>query len=186
MYRRAFLGAATAFVVTSPLAAQTAGPAPAPGGATQAETQHLADTMRVGSLALAASRIAAQKASEAGVKQFANFEVAEQETIAEVLKSLQGANVTTGQGKAPNAEIQGHLDDKGKAALKKLQDAKAGPEFDKEYVQGQIEGHKELLSIQERYIRSGKMREQVNIAKLARGQIKEHIELLQNLSSRKG
>jgi putative membrane protein len=137
------------------------------------------ETMKVGSLSLATSRIAQQKAQNAQVKQFAQFEVAEQETIAEVLKFLQGANVTTGQGAATNAEAQANLDDKGKATLKKLQDAKAGAEFDKEYVQAQTDGHHQLLKIQETYIKAGRVRENVNIAKLARGQIKEHITLLQ-------
>jgi putative membrane protein len=96
---------------------------------------------------------------------------------------MQGANVTTGQGAAPNAEAKGQLDEKGKQTLQKLQQAKSGPEFDKEYLQGQKEGHQELLKIQETYIRSGRQREAVNVSKLARGQIKEHLALLDNIST---
>jgi putative membrane protein len=178
MNRRSLLLTASAVVISSSALAQTRGPAPGMGEMSKAEAEHMEQTMKVGSLALATSRIAVQKAKNAQVKQFAEFEVAEQETIAEIIKSMQGANVTTGQGAAPNAEAQANLDDKGKATLKKLQDAKAGAEFDKEYVQAQIEGHNELLKIQEKYIQSGKMREHVNVAKLARGQINEHLTLL--------
>jgi putative membrane protein len=140
------------------------------------------DTMRVGAVALATSRIALQKAQHASVKQFARFEVAEQETIAEVLKSMQGANVTTGQGAATNAEAKDNMDEKGRLVVQKLQSAKAGAEFDAEYLKGQKEGHQELLKIQETYIGSGKVREAVNIAKLARGQIKEHLSLIDTIS----
>jgi putative membrane protein len=183
MHRRSILLGAGAAAIAGSALAQSRGPSPGPAPELgKAETDHMQETMKVGSLALATSRVAVQKAQNAQVKQFAQFEVAEQETIAEVLKSMQGANVTTGQGAAPNAEAQANLDDKGKAILKKLQDAKAGAEFDKEYVKAQTEGHNELLKIQENYIKAGKIREQVNVAKLARGQVKEHIALLQSIN----
>jgi putative membrane protein len=65
--------------------------------------------------------------------------------------------------------------------VKKTQAAAAGPAFDHDYVADQLDGHKELLKIQESYIASGRNRDQVNIAKLARGQIMEHIDLLQTI-----
>lgn len=178
MNRRSIIVAAGAVAISSTAFAQSRGPAPGTADMGKPEADHQQNTMRVGSLSLAASRIAVQKASNAQAKQFAQFEVAEQETIGEILKSMQGANITTGQGAVTNAEAEAHLDDKGKAALKKLQDAKAGAEFDKEYIKAQIDGHNELLNIQETYIGSGKVREEVNVAKLARGQIKEHLTLL--------
>jgi putative membrane protein len=181
MDRRSLVLGVSAVALASSAMAQSRGPSPGvPAAMGKAETDHMQETMKVGSLSLATSRVAVQKASNTQVKQFAQFEVAEQETIAEVLKSMQGANITTGQGAAPNAEAQANLDDKGKAILKKLQDAKAGAEFDKEYVKAQTDGHNELLKIQENYIKAGQVREQVNVAKLARGQIKEHLTLLQS------
>lgn len=179
MNRRSLIVAASAVALSSTAFAQTRGPNPGTGEMGKAEADHMQNTMRVGSLSLVTSRMAVQKAQNPQTKQFAQFEVAEQETIAEVLKSMQGANITTGQGAATNAEADAHLDDKGKAILKKLQDAKAGTDFDKEYVKAQTEGHNELLKIQETYIGAGKVREEVNVAKLARGQVKEHLTLLQ-------
>ncbi len=142
-----------------------------------AEIKHMEDTMRIGSLALATSRIAQQKAQNDMVKQFAAFEVAEQETIAEVLNSMRGAATTGSGGKAAEPK----LDEKGQQILQKLQSAKSGREFDQEYVKAQTDGHQQLLQIQEAYLKAGKMREHVNVAKLARGQIKEHLVLLDKI-----
>jgi predicted outer membrane protein len=52
------------------------------------EKKHILETLQVGTMSLEASRIAVNRAKEPMVKQFANFEVAEQETIGEILKPL--------------------------------------------------------------------------------------------------
>ena len=70
--------------------------------------------------------------------------------------------------------------------MEKLQKAEAGAGFDKEYIQGQIQGHQELLQIQETYLKSGKDRENLNVTKLMRGQIKEHLTLLQDIEKQLG
>jgi putative membrane protein len=131
-----------------------------------AEMKHAEQTLTVGSVALDTSKVAQQKAQNAWVKKFANYEVAEQTTIAEILKQM---------GAAPGKPSEKHV-----AMLKKLQSA-SGPAFDAEYVSGQIEGHTELLKIQEDYIAAGKDVHHLATAKLARGQIKEHIDLLQTI-----
>jgi putative membrane protein len=66
--------------------------------------------------------------------------------------------------------------------MEELQQAKAGPEFDRMYIQGQLQGHQELLQIQERYLQANsRNREHANAAKLARGHIKEHLARLQDI-----
>ncbi|ACL55132.1 DUF4142 domain-containing protein [Methylobacterium nodulans] len=149
----------------------------------EAEAKHAADTLAAGSLALAASRIALKKAKDDDVKQFAQFEVAEQETIADVLKAMRDPSTpASGQVKAPSEpEVTGQIDSRGKATLDKLEQAKAGPAFDAEYIKGQIEGHQSLLKIQEDYLATGKDRENLGAAKLARGMIKEHLALLSDI-----
>jgi putative membrane protein len=78
--------------------------------------------------------------------------------------------------------MAGESFDKHAAMIEKLQQARAGESFDKEYVKDQIEGHQELLQIQERFLQSGpQSREAMNTAKLVRGQIKEHLALLKNI-----
>ncbi|AWN45586.1 hypothetical protein DK419_03990 [Methylobacterium terrae] len=195
MHRRLALTAlATAVAVPSLVTAafaqqqQQGGPTAAATGNTgarmgDAEAKHAADTLAAGSASLAASRVALQKASDDDVKQFARFEVAEQETIADVLKAMRDpAQAASGQVKPPaEPEVTGQLDPKGKAMLDKLEQAKSGKAFDLDYVRGQIEGHQALLKIQEAYLATGKDRENLGVAKLARGQIREHLALLADI-----
>lgn len=154
----------------------------------EAEAKHAADTSTAGGMSLETSRTALKKAQSLKVKEFAQLEVSEQETIADILKSMRDQSTpASGQVKAPSAEVvQTNLDAKGQAMMEKLQKAEAGAGFDREYIQGQIEGHKELLQIQETYLKSGKDRENLNVTKLMRGQIKEHLILLHEIEKQLG
>ena len=58
---------------------------------------------------------------------------------------------------------------------------KAGPDFDKAYIKAQVEGHRKLLEIQEAYLAKPDNADEANVAKLARGMIKEHLALLGDL-----
>jgi putative membrane protein len=51
-------------------------------------------------------------------------------------------------------------------------------EFERAYARAQKQGHEQLLKIQEDYLRSGDVQDAANVAKLARGQIKQHLTLL--------
>jgi putative membrane protein len=147
-------------------------------GLSQAEQQWMQQTMMVGSVALQTSEIALQKAQDEDVKQFAQFERDEQQTIAEVLRSMMEPAGTASQG---GAQAQPQPDQQHAAMIQKLQQAKADA-FDKEYIQGQLQGHQELLQIQERFLQGRPQnREAMNAAKLARGHIKEHLALLKDI-----
>ena len=163
----------------------------------QAEVQHLQQTLATGTVALQTSEIALQKAQNPKVKQFAQFERDEQTTIAEVLRSLQEPAATAsagaaGSGAAASAAAGGARAaatapeipaDKAKM-MEELQQAKAGAEFDRLYIQGQLQGHQELLQVQERYLQANtRNREHTNVAKLARGHIREHIAMLQEVQT---
>jgi hypothetical protein len=50
-----------------------------------------------------------------------------------------------------------------------------------DFLANQLEGHKELLKIQETYIDKGKDEAAVNLSKLARAQIKEHVDLIETI-----
>lgn len=197
MHRRIVLtGLATAAV--SPALAQTQQPAPIPvtpqptgaqpgpaAGGTyqgaalgQAEVQHLQETLAAGTVALQTSEIALQKAQNPKVKQFAGFEREEQTTIAEILRSMQEPAATATGGAATAPVIPADKAD----MMQQLQQAKAGPDFDRLYIRGQLQGHQDLLRIQERYLQgNSRNREHVTIAKLARGRIQEHITELQDI-----
>jgi putative membrane protein len=202
MHRRIVLTGLAA-AAASPALAQTQQPAPIqvapqaagsqPGSAAggtyqgaagqmgQAEVQHMQQTLAAGTVALQTSEIALQKAQHPNVKQFAQFEREEQTTLAEILRSMQEPAATASGGSAGAGTAPEIPADKA-SMMQQLQQAQAGAEFDRMYIQGQIQGHQELLQIQERYLQSNsRNREHVNVAKLARGRIQEHIVELQGI-----
>jgi putative membrane protein len=130
--------------------------------ADNAEIDHAARTLAAGAVSLESSKIAQTKAEDAWVKKFADYEVAEQTTVAEVLTTMGATPVKPDK----------------MASIDKL---KNSSNFDADYIAAQLDGHAELLKIQESYIAKGKDRAHIGMAKLARGQIKEHIDLLQTI-----
>ncbi len=181
--RRAVLVALAAAAAHSSFAQSQSGPTP--GGDAGPDEQYVRETSAIGSLSLAVSRLAQQKAQTDDLKEFAQLEVAEQETLADVLKSLHNPGPIDGTVKPPSdAEVEQHLDRRGREKLEKMRAAPAGTEFDREYLAAQATGHLELLRIQETYLNSGRNnRDFINAAKLARGMIKEHLQLLADIES---
>ena len=132
-------------------------------------------TLAAGTLAKQTSELALQKAANPKVKQFAGFEVAEQTAIAQVL---------TNQLNPPPAP----LGDKHAAVLKELQGA-SGAEFDKAYVKAQVEGHAELLAIQDAYTLGRSQGaaamlsdDTARIATVAKAAIQTHLTMLKELN----
>lgn len=176
MDRRLLLLSLMAAAGASPVLAQATAPmtptaAPTAGGNAmgQAEMDHAMKTAMAGAASLMMADAGLQKATNARVKDFAKFEHDEQTTIAEILKSMD-PNMAPPKPDAKSAEM-----------IEKMKGMKAGAEFDRLFVMAQTEGHEKLLAIQEDYLKMGKNREHVSIAKLARGMIKEHLVLLGDL-----
>jgi len=196
MDRRVLLGGLAAAVVAFPALAQTSGSTPSTmqsGGSAgaamnpmgQAEMQHMQQTMQLGMVALETSRIAMNKVRNDDLKKFAGFEVQEQTTLSEILRSMMepAAAAATGStsGSANTAGAM-PMDASARDMVQKLQSQQAGAEFDRMYLEGQIQGHRNLLQVQERYLQSNSQnREHMNVAKMARGQIREHIALLEDM-----
>ena len=147
-----------------------------------AEMKHAMDTQMVGALSLASSRSALDMASNADVKKFATFEVTEQETIADILASMKmPADQAQGALMVPSDdEVMAMLDADSKDKLNNL-NGMSGDQFDTAYVDLQTDGHEKLLQIQEDYLKVGQNREQLDVAKLARATIKEHLQHLADL-----
>ncbi|MET4291917.1 putative membrane protein [Bradyrhizobium sp. LB1.3] len=197
MLERRILPAGIAATMAAPALAQTAGKertndaskdssmSQTTGAGTgtmgDAEQKHMTDTMAVGSMSLLASRVAVKKVRDDDIKEFAEFEVAEQETIADVLMSMMDPSKATGKSNPPSeSEARKHVPQDQQATLQKMEQME-GKEFETAYVRAQTEGHQKLLRIQETYLASGKDPAHINVAKLARGQIKEHLQLLADL-----
>jgi putative membrane protein len=203
MDRRALLGGLAAALVVGPVLAQTSGssstmpsgqsgsmPMNRSGGQmSPADMQHLQQTMQLGMVALESSRIAMNKVRSEDLKRFANFEIQEQTTLSEVLRSMMEPAATASTGSVASGNQSSsmsmpamQMDPKAQDMMQKMQNQQAGAEFDKMYLEAQLQGHRDLLQVQERYLQSNPQnREHMNVAKMARGHIHEHIAMLENM-----
>jgi putative membrane protein len=187
MVLRRIIVAAVAAVAATSAFAQTGADKPAADG----DGAYFGQSLAASSLALAASRMAAQKAQSDDLKEFAQLEEEEQETLADVMKSLsaQTASVSDGTGRRrPDAEVEQNLDERGRNILEKLRTEAAGAEFDRAYMGVVSTAHLELLRLQENYLNSSDSSGQsntdiINVAKLVRTMIKEHLQLLADIES---
>jgi predicted outer membrane protein len=156
-------------------------------GMGEAETTHAEQTGMIGSLSLLQSRLAVGKASNEKVKQFAEWEVAEQETIGDILKSMKmGMDDAQGALLPPTDDEARAMAGADAESMLTEMEALSGAEFDKAYVAANLEGHQKLLAVQEDYLTAGTKREHLLVAKLARGQITEHIAHLEELQAALG
>jgi predicted outer membrane protein len=103
--------------------------------------QYRTMTLMLGSLALQSSQVATQRATMAKVKEFAGFETAEQLTLAQVLNDMPAPPVA-------------QLDGAHAAQLQALSSLPAGHDFDVQYVTLQLQGHNELLGIQNDFLQA--------------------------------
>lgn len=189
MNRRHFVAGialASSFVELPAFAQNTAPTAALPHSDVEAKYQ--SETLQTGTLSLETSKVAQELAHNPKVKQFASFEVAEQQTIAALLKGeIQNGTGEKSPYPAPRgtkmsgnaAAPQTSTTPEMASALQSLQSLK-GDAFDREYLKRQMDVHQRLLSIQENYISIGKAPETLAIATLARTVIKEHLTLLQD------
>ncbi len=90
-----------------------------------AEKKHAEMTKMTGALSLATSRVALMNASGEMLKMFAKFEVAEQETIADILMSMTVDKVEGALKVPTDAEVEAMLDPAGKDMVTKLRGMKA-------------------------------------------------------------
>ncbi len=155
----------------------------------QADRQYVQQMLALGTVSLQQSNFAHGKAQHPRVKQFAEFEIGEQNLLADIMHSFADPNATasTTQGARQSAATAPELPQKDAQTMERLSKAQPGAAFDKDYVALQIQGHQELLKLQEGYLpQSAGNREMTNVAKLAQGQIKEHLVLLQDLQKELG
>jgi putative membrane protein len=138
---------------------------------TLSTAQHKLQTLQIGFLSLQQSQLALQRAKNARIRQFAGFERNEQLTIAQVLTDTQAPEPMT-------------LDPTSAGLLQTLSSA-SDPQFDMTYVTQQIQGHTQLLQVQQAFLQGqGSMAsDAVHIAMLARTAIQMHLTMLTDLQS---
>jgi len=160
--RNALLGLSATAVAMAirPANAQTQ---PASGMGLDAYVQQ---TLVLGAGSLMASQLAAKMATDENVVQFANLEIAEQETIAGVLAS-------TASGKSPP-----QISPQQQQELDRLAAVRPGRDFDLSYVEAQIMGHNELLEIQRTASGNREASVEAVVARLAEQAVASHIVML--------
>ncbi len=127
-------------------------------------------TLVGGTFSKETSQLALTQATNPKVKEFAQFEFNEQTTIAQVLTDMNDPK--------PAPLDPGHA-----AKLRDLQ-GQSGKAFDVAYVQGQIAGHQELLSLQQGYLDTAPADlDTKHAAMLARTVIMMHIQMLQDIQT---
>ncbi len=131
-------------------------------------SQYKTATLMIGTLSKELSMLAVQRASHPRIKQFAQFEIDEQITVAQVLTDLDNP---------PPAK----LDQPHAAVLTQLQGV-SDKAFDMAYIQDEITGHTELLDTQQSFLNSRPSDMDFrHIAMLARTVIQMHLTMLQDL-----
>jgi putative membrane protein len=155
------------------LAVQRAGAqtAPAEGGD---QSDYVVQTLTVGSVALQTSQIAAEKATDPMVQEFAGLEVGEQQAIASVLSATEA-------GRTPP-----ELPAEEAAKIEELNGMEAGAEFDAAYIQGQIDGHNRLLEIQRMLSSETVATLEAVTAKLAEQAVTSHLAMLNHIQAQLG
>ncbi|WP_445500976.1 DUF4142 domain-containing protein [Microvirga sp. G4-2] len=170
--------------------APQAGGAPAAQGQqqSQADRQYIQQALALSTVSLQQSNFALSKVQNPRLKQFAEFEIGEQNNLADVLHTFAdpAATASTTSGAQASASTAPELSQDDSAAMERLSKAQPGAAFDRDYVTLQIQGHQKLLKLQEDQIKSSGSREMTNIAKLARGQIREHLAMLETLQQELG
>ena len=128
-----------------------------------------------GQLSMLTSQIALNKTKNPDIRDFAKFEVAEQQTVATIISEM-------GLTKPPVSPAD-------QAVLDKLNAAQAGMEFDRAYLQAQIDGHTMLNTVTDAYLANSKAATETEIpsrhlAMLANATIDSHLETSQKLLAR--
>lgn len=154
------------------LAAPASAWAQAKGGRDR-ELQYVTETLSAGAAAIDSSKLALQKAGRGEIKRFASFEVAEQEGLRDVLRSLSDQQHQNSPPAKPKVDAQTTAQNLAQTS---------GESFDKAYVAEQTAGHRQLLQIQERYLQNGQDAAFRAVATLARGHIREHLAQLELLA----
>ncbi len=170
MNRRDMIVTLSGVVATSALLAASTNPAlaQAPAGPTLSLAKYKTQTLMAGTYSKETSQLAIAQASHPKVKEFGQFEASEQTAVAQVLTDV-------------NNPPPAPLDPKHATLLQQLQ-GMSGKAFDAAYVQGQIDGHQELLNIQQSYLNGVPTNlDHRHIAILSRMAIQMHLTMLQDI-----
>lgn len=167
----AALSAAPALLVANRAAAQTT---PSEGDPSGDQADYVVQTLMVGTVSLQSSQIAAEKATDPMLQEFANLEIGEQTAVASVLASTEA-------GRAPP-----ELPPEEQTKLDELNGMEAGPEFDEAYLRAQVDGHNRLLEIQQTLSGETEATVEAITARLGEQAIASHLAMLSHIERQLG
>jgi putative membrane protein len=174
-------------VLPAALISRFAGSQPVAGEATKIDVDQIRQTRAIGAFSLLVSKLAVEKINIPRIKEFALLEIAEQNTLMDVLSTLQNSSRVDGMVKlASDSEIEQYLAPEGRELVDKMRRAEPDTNFARDYFLLQMEAHQQLLQIYEGYLKTGRHPVLIAIAKLADGMIREHLVLLGDIKSDMG
>lgn len=123
------------------------------------------------------SQLAVSKATNKNAHEFAGFELTEAIAVTEVLKDL-------------NTQVP-DMTEKAKATLNKIKAATKGLDFDKAYIQAQLENHEFLRDLAQNYLSNSANSSPAesqgrHLATLALATFKEHVAITQRILTELG
>jgi putative membrane protein len=159
-------------VLTLPAFAQTA---PAAKGKLSEQDRSFVDQATTGGLAeVAAGKIAEQKAQKDNVKDFARQMIADHGKANDQLMAIVGQEKL----KAPTAPDKRHA-----AAADRLKKM-SGAEFDRSYMQGQIEDHEKTVQLFQKEAKSGQDAKLKAFAAETLPTLQHHLQMAQSIGAK--
>jgi putative membrane protein len=158
-----------------PAPEQPKAPTTANKSAASADAAFVRQAAEGGMMEVAKGKIAAQKGSHEGVKQFGQRMADDHTKANDELKSIAGGKNITLPDETPKPLMQAAV-----AKLEKL----AGAAFDRAYVDDQIRDHDKTIALFEREAKSGKDAEIKAFAEKTLPTLKEHRTMVQELKTK--
>lgn len=167
--QKALLGAATAFLALGFTMAHAEEPAPGLASTEEYVTQAAAGNL----FEIRSSEIALQRSRNDDVREFA------QTMIEDHTESSSNLKVAVADARLP-VTLPTEPDDAQQEKIGQLEDAEAG-EFDRLYIQLQIEAHDEALQLHRNYAENGELEPLQEIASDAASTVESHRDTLESL-----
>jgi putative membrane protein len=140
-----------------------------------ADAQFVRQAAEGGMMEVAKGKLATQKGSHEGVKQFGQRMVDDHTKANDELKSIASGKNITLPGDTPKPPMQAAM-----AKLEKLD----GAAFDRAYVDDQVRDHEKTIALFEREAKSGKDAELKAFAEKTLPTLKEHLTAVRDLKSK--
>jgi putative membrane protein len=143
--------------------------------ASTADASFVRQAAEGGMMEVAKGKLAVQKGSHEGVKQFGQRMVDDHTKAGDELKSIAGGKNITLPAETPKPPMQAAM-----AKLEKLD----GAAFDRAYVDDQVRDHEKTIALFERQAKNGKDAELKAFAEKTLPTLKEHLTAVRDLKSK--